>query len=481
MTSDDAIENVIGRFGKYQTWILVLISIGRLPTEFQLTNVVFLLPNTDFICLDEGIQNATNHCPCTQPEYDRSTIVESLISEWDLICDKKYLASLTQSMLQVGILTGSLFYGFISDRYGRRIAIVLALFCEALFTMISAFATGYWMFLIFRILIGTALGGTMLCCYVFLIELSGKSFRPYLIGLHELSYVTGYFILPIIAYFLREWRDLQLALSVPWLLVIVIYWLIPESPRWLITVGKTKEAVYVLTHIAKKNNRPIQDIEAIVDQVRCDTIKDHQKQTGSYQDLFKTPKVRFYTFITSLIWMFCSLIFFGVNQYIGQLQGNVYLNVMISAASLLPALVLIVTGTLYLKRRTTIFATFSIAGASLLIFIFVYEQSLILAFAIIGQIGAYSSFILVYLFTSEVFPTIVRNSAMGFASTFGRVGGFVAPFIVNIGIEWVSILIFSSLAFVSASLCYLLPETKNITLLNTIEQTEKPNDQIEQR
>lgn len=114
--SEDGIERAIGRFGRYQTWVLVLITIGRLPAEFQLTNVVFLLPKTDYTCLDEGAQNATNFCPCQNPEFDTSTIVTSITSDFQLICNKKSLSSLAQSILQVGIAAGSLFYGFVSDR-----------------------------------------------------------------------------------------------------------------------------------------------------------------------------------------------------------------------------------------------------------------------------------------------------------------------------------------------------------------------------
>lgn len=83
-------------------------------------------------------------------------------------------------------------------------------------------------------------------------ELSGKSFRPYLVGLTEISYVTGYFAQPVIAYFVREWRYLQLFTSVPWIFVIIYYWIMPESPRWLISVGRKKEAIEILTYIAKK-------------------------------------------------------------------------------------------------------------------------------------------------------------------------------------------------------------------------------------
>ncbi|KAL0880246.1 hypothetical protein ABMA27_002703 [Loxostege sticticalis] len=477
--SEDGIERAIGRFGRYQTWVLVLITIGRLPAEFQLTNVVFLLPKTDYTCLDEGAQNATNFCPCQNPEFDTSTIVTSITSDFQLICNKKSLSSLSQSILQVGIAAGSLFYGFVSDRYGRRIAVLLALFSNAVFGALSSFSTQLWMFIVFRFLSGSALGGTMLCCFVLLIELSGKSFRPYCMGLSEIAYILGYFLQPIIAYYVREWRHLQLVTCTPWLIVVVYYWLLPESPRWLITVGKKKEAVAVLTHIAKKNNRPVENIEAIVDQIEEESVpKDPQQRTGSYTDLFKTPRIRLYSIITPFVWASCSVTFFGINQYIGRLGGNLYLNVMISAAILAPTPVFIVITALYLRRKVSVITCFSITAVALLIFLVVPKnlETVILVFAMIGQFGAFGAFISTYLFTTEIFPTVIRNSAMGMCSTFGRIGGFVAPFVVNIGLEWVSILIFSVLAFGAAALCWLLPETNDIILFNSIEQAESSHN-----
>lgn len=137
-------------------------------------------------------------------------------------------------------------------RHGRKTAVVLALFLEAVSVIVSAVVPQFWMFIASRFFIGVSLGGTMLCCYVHLIELSGTSFVPYIIGLIEVSYMSGYLFLPMIAYFVREWRHLQLITSIPWIITISFYWLLPESPRWLITVGQNEEAIRVLTFIAKK-------------------------------------------------------------------------------------------------------------------------------------------------------------------------------------------------------------------------------------
>lgn len=222
-----------------------------------------------------------------------------------------------------------------------------------------------------------------------------------------------------------------------------------------------------------RNNRSTENIVNVVNDIEAESMREIQEH-GTYLDLFKTPKIRIYTIITALVWMFCTHTFYGVNQYIGQLEGNLYLNVMLSAVSFIPALFIVVFATLFFKRRVSVVTSFAISAVSLLAFIVTPSSIrwLTLLFAIIGQTSAYAAFVQIYLFTSEVFPTVVRNSAMGFSSVFGRFGGFIAPFVVNIGVEWGSILVFSSVALAAAILCWFLPETKDIVLLNSVEQAE---------
>ncbi|GBP82661.1 Organic cation transporter protein [Eumeta japonica] len=292
----DPIEKAIGRFGPYQAWILLLLSLGRYPTEFQLTNVVFILPDVDYVCADNPQMNVTHQCPCENPVYDQSIFESTVTSTWNLICDRTWLASLAQSILQVGILAGSIVYGYISDRFGRKPAVLLALSVEVAAVALSAVVPELWMFIICRFLIGVAIGGTMLCCYVYLIELCGKSFRPYIVAMIEMIYVTGYMMLPGVAYLVKDWRQLQLVVSLPWVFVIAYYWLIPESPRWLVTVGKKKEAIALLTKIAKKNKKPVDNMEDIVNEIETEALNERE-QRGSYIDLFKTPKLRIYTLV----------------------------------------------------------------------------------------------------------------------------------------------------------------------------------------
>ncbi|CAK1555148.1 unnamed protein product [Leptosia nina] len=474
MSSEDLLETVIGRFGKYQTLIFILVTLGRLPSDYQLVNVVFLVPNVQYVCMDEDAYNLTNHCPCDNPVYDTSTIVSSVPTTWNLICNKRHLGSLSQSVLQVGILFGSLAYGHISDRYGRRPATLLALMSQILFVSASALVPYLWMFIVCRFLIGFSVGGTLICCYVIVMELSGMTFRPYLTGLIETAYTLAYITLPIIAYFVRDWKYLQLSISIPWVFVLLYYNFLPESPRWLITMGRHEEAVKVLTYIAKKNNRPTENIKSIVEKEALHYTKG-KGNVGSYLDLFKTPKMRLYTLLNGMVWLCCSHTFFGINQYIGRLEGNLYVNVFISAVSLIPGLILVVLASIYLSRKIALILSFTAAGLTLLVFIFIPSSMTytILGFAIVGQIEIYMAFILTYLYTSEVFPTMLRNSAMGFVSMCARIGGFIAPFVVNLEADpWVSVLIFSAVSFLAGFMCLPLRETKNTVLLNTIEELE---------
>ena len=73
-------------------------------------------------------------------------------------------------------------------------------------------------------------------------EIIGGNWKTYLgIGM-MFNWATGYCLLPLLAYLVPNWKYLQLALTVPLPIFVVIFWFIPECPRWLVTKGKLDEA-----------------------------------------------------------------------------------------------------------------------------------------------------------------------------------------------------------------------------------------------
>lgn len=76
----------------------------------------------------------------------------------------------------------------------------------------------------------------------------------------------------------------------------------------------------------------------------------------------------------------------------------------------------------------------------------------------------------IYVFTSELYPTVVRNMGVGASSTTMRIGSMLAPFISNTvdDVSWMPTAIFGSSAFVAGYVCLMLPETKGSTLPENI-------------
>jgi MFS family permease len=77
--------------------------------------------------------------------------------------------------------------------------------------------------------------------------------RPNLGMLFNISYPMGFLAAPILALVFQGWRPLQLAISLPALLLLLPCWHLPESPRWLISQGRHREALHVVRQATSKN------------------------------------------------------------------------------------------------------------------------------------------------------------------------------------------------------------------------------------
>lgn len=92
----------------------------------------------------------------------------------------------------------------------------------------------------------------------------------------------------------------------------------------------------------------------------------------------------------------------------------------------------------------------------------------------IGLWGLSISFATVYLYAGELFPTVVRNSGVGLASTVARIGSMAAPFVATLShtSPWLPPLIFGATPLIGAALCIILPDTRGRKLPDTLEEGE---------
>lgn len=173
-------------------------------------------------------------------------------------------------------------------------------------------------------------------------------------------------------------------------------------------------------------------------------------------------------------WLACSYCFYGVSQYVGQLSGNAFINVAASASVTLVGTLLSIPLMKIMGRRTLLITFNFICAACLIVLAMVPEGAASVALASVGVVSSFIVFVVVYLYCTELFPTVLRNAAVGFSSMMARVGSMIAPFIIELQFvaEWLPPAGFAVLPLIAGFVAFLLPETKGCALITTIEEAE---------
>jgi chromosome transmission fidelity protein 4 len=108
--------------------------------------------------------------------------------------------------------------------------------------------------------------------------------------------------------------------------------IIPESPRWLLAMGKSRQAAKILQKAAGRNKIPLENvklaIESYENQATARVTKSKEKYNITH--LFRTPNLRLKTICISINWFVCGSYFFGLAQYMGHIDGDIFINVAIS-------------------------------------------------------------------------------------------------------------------------------------------------------
>ncbi|XP_047990625.1 organic cation transporter-like protein [Leguminivora glycinivorella] len=467
----DLIQRIIGSFGRYQLFLCLLIFLTKFPVAFHQMAILFLAPKVSYTCADTGGE-AT--CPCPNPEYDTSMFNQSIIMKWDLICERKWLTSFTQTLFQLGTLLGSVLFGMASDRFGRKYPLLVAIVIQVTMGIAAAFVPGYWEFTFLRFLVGMSVGGTMVTGFVIVMEFVGTQYRDVISALYQVPFNMGHMLLPVFGYFFRDYSNFQLAISIPTIILLSYFCLVPETPRWLIAVKRTEEAVKILESVAKVNKRPTEAIRTDIEKYQA-ALQNTQLKKGNILDLFRTPNIRKNILAMAFNWLTCSYCFYGVSQYVGQLSGNVFTNVAASASVTLLGSLCSIPLMKVMGRKTIIIIFNFICAFCLLILTVIPEGPGTVVCASVGVVSSFIVFVVVYLYCTELFPTVVRNAALGFSSMMARVGSMIAPFVIESSSRgrWVPPVLFAILPLVAGFVAFLLPETKGCELMVTIEEGEQ--------
>ncbi|XP_060079708.1 organic cation transporter protein-like [Ylistrum balloti] len=508
----------IGEFGRYQVFLFMLLCLPSISNGCYMMAIVLLAYTPKHRCKIPGYDNDTwavqssyhsslinrtipapddpfydyDRChvytetgtgnsssvmtaKCSKWVYEQDTFDETVVTRENLVCSDEMKPAHAQMVYYCGVLVGDLFFGMLSDSIGRRKTILLCSICLLISSVSTAFAPEFYSFTVLEFLVGASNHGLFILVCVMGIELTGPSKRMWAGVLIHLFFPVGLLYLTGAGFILRNWKTIQLVVAVPCVVHVCLYWVIPESPRWLISQGKYKDAETILRKVATKNRKPYPE--------KIDLSKIEKVKPGRVWQLFTSKSLAWRTCIIFLNWFSVSQIFFGTTIHMSNLGGNFYLKFLLLAVVELPAIALTI-GLLSKFGRRNVQAFFMIlSGASNLLTIFTVLlggkdfEPFTIALCCIGKLGSKGAFVAIYIFSSELFPTVVRTGGMGASSCVARIGGMSAPYIAKLGTlvgshygQALPLVIFGCISVTAGLFTLFLPETVNKRLPDTIDE-----------
>ncbi len=340
----------------------------------------------------------------------------------------------------VGQMIGAVAMSWLAERFGRLRVLRVTLGIMAALSIAIGFSGGYMAFVILRFIQGLGLGGEVPVAATLVNELTPARFRGRITSSLQSMFAVGILVTSVAALWLIPrfgWQSMFFVGALPALLMCVIGWVVPESPRWLAFHGKTREASAVLDRIeasiSKNGVRPLPPIGPVAPLPIL--------RGGRFMDLFR----RGYARRTVCIWtiMFClsatgnALIAWLPTIYktaynVG-LTDTFHLSTILGVASLAGAVTSIFAIDSLGRRRTFMIALFG-SAAPLAVLGLTAPLSLILIVSLL-TLGNYLIAIglgSIHVYATEIYPTRMRALGAGTAMAWLRIAQIVSPLVIGV-------------------------------------------------
>ncbi|XP_034486300.1 organic cation transporter protein isoform X1 [Drosophila innubila] len=498
--NSDVLSNFLGHYRKWSFLWTFLLCLFQIPTTFHLFMFVFQTAPKDFWCarpahLQElsiadwrNLSQSSNGCQLLDIDYSQVTFengqlinwpsdaanlsyrqcqqfefsdvdgdAKTMVQEFGLVCGHN-ITSFVEMCFLMGAAAGAVLSGWISDRFGRRHTLMTFVSIQTIFGGILAFSTSVAMFMSLRVIIGFASMTVTVVSFVLVVELVSGKWRTIIGILNILPVAISYVLSSGIAYLIRDWRTLQLVISCPWLIMLSIWYWLPESPRWLLAQGRLEELYRLVEQAAKMNGTTLpsnyqKTLEAALptaaqkkDSTQAETVNSvEETKTATVEEdqqhdleLHVNPILVVFgrkywrtTVLTLVIWLTLIIIYFGLTLHLSNLGGNIYINNAVAGG--VEALSICISIFVVLKAgiRRSLLGYMLLPGLCCLATNLVPHgednQTGVIALAIVAKclIGANNAIIPTY--TAMQYPTIVRNFGVGMGNLASGIGLILVP------------------------------------------------------
>ncbi|XP_065064344.1 solute carrier family 22 member 3-like isoform X2 [Rhopilema esculentum] len=398
-----------------------------------------------------------------------------LPQQFNLVCQKEVIVYTANSILFLGWTVGGFVLPYLSDRFGRKTVLFPAAFVIIICGFLSSFVHDMWIFILLRLIIGFCQAGSV-NIFVIATEIVGPYYRS-ISGTFIWFYFTcALLLMTLKAYYLQNWRNLEIICSLPFAVIMLSWRYVPESVRWLRMKGRLDEAMQVLKEIARANKRDISNMEII-------PVENNFNSKSTIADLFRSPVLALYTAIQIFAWLVSGITFYGVSLASSDLGGDLYVDFILTSIVEIPANILVIIFTNKCGRRLTTVINIFLAGFACIgvaaVPSGVISKGLKFAKVGLGMLGKFAVtlyFNAFYVWSAELNATVVRAQAVGILIAASRVGAAMSPFVMT-GLKYVNaslpFALIGILNLLAGCFCLYLRETKGIEVPDTIEDCLK--------
>ncbi|CAH0603079.1 unnamed protein product [Chrysodeixis includens] len=419
--------------------------------------------------------------PCREGyEYDTSEVTSSIVIDFNLVCEYDVYPTLGLVALNVGGPIGVYTFGLLNDRIGRKKSFFICLSTLLLGSLMTAYAHEYWFWTLARAIVGLTIPAVYQIPFIISLELAGPNYRSFVTVMTCVFYTLGLILLSVITYLLRDWRSLALATSVPFFLYYLYWFVLPESPRWLLMREKLEEANIVLKTIARVNGKDLPEEYTMKLQKQVIEQKERGESKVKSVSVFalcRTPNMRLKTFLITLNWCASEMVYVGLSYYGPAIGDNQYMSFFLSSAVEIPSYLVCWILMDRIGRRWPLCLSMVISGIFCIITVLLPNdartETLILY--LISKCFISASFLIIYPYAGELYPTELRGVGIGTSAYIGGLGLIIIPFINYLGSSnlVLPLVVMGAVSVVGGLSALRLPETLHTSLPQTAEEGEQ--------
>ncbi|XP_031635395.1 organic cation transporter-like protein [Contarinia nasturtii] len=459
-----SINDLIGEWGLWQQRSVLFIFLCKLPAAWFMACIIFTAPfaeNGEYHCQQENYTrlgeidridfcrvdvNQTVTIPPQSSHTDQCekfthhSIFNSLVTQFDLVCSRRNLIAITQFFHLLGVLCGGILANellvFVSPKNVFLIGIISQIICGCLTGLVNNFK----LHVFFRCL-------TAICCCqmytaggIIFSDICGGKYRKSVCVLFESFWGLGIILLPIVSLVPAwSWSSIYLAISLPTVAYILIWFWIPDSVSWLLRHAKlapAKNNIFYAIQVNKRTSHLPSNLDSFLQHKAY--IYSKEPKTDNWTSLWSTKMQFILMFALHIAWAV------DVTNYNGMLLnirafGRKYLIINTIAMGICELIGVFAAWFIVMNAHKNKFlysGLFNIV-AGILSFIFPSTLSGIdvafgMTLAMISKIATTCSQAVLYTCTAELLPAPKRNICMFSCVVWARTCLLTAPFICTL-------------------------------------------------